>query len=76
MSDDGDWYVKGILDKWHDPKVKTKILVLLTNISDDGSSEDLDEVDEAVFGPRIEHKECGSKNLPGAPVCWGCEEKL
>lgn len=79
-----NWYMDAIAAKWNNPKVREAILGFLDQLDREcrcygrweWDHEKLEPMEDAVFGPRVEHPECGSLNLPGAPECWGCEEKL
>ena len=71
-----NWYCDAIASKWDDPAVKHAILALIRESSSE-LVEGLDPIEDAVFGARVAcPHDCGSLNLPGAPICWGCEEKI
>jgi len=72
-----NWYTDKIKSQWNRRKVKATILSMIRKMGQEGD-EYLDRfgLEDLVFGERIEHKPCGSMNLPGAPECWGCEEPL
>ena len=76
MSIAEDWYALAIRAKWNVPEVQAEILQVLMKMSEFGS-EDLDDLEATVFGPRVECPHgCGTNNLPGAPTCWDCGETL
>lgn len=72
------WYKNAIRAKWDVPEVREAILDMIDAINMDGEGYEASvDIEDAVFGPRLACPHgCGSTNLPGAPECWGCEEKL
>ena len=70
-----DWYREAIRAGMTKASVQEAILDMIE--TDGGETEEVDRIERAVFGERVECPHgCGSTVLPGASECWGCGESI